>query len=213
LAVIILASTVLYSQQSGSLAALGVNIDQLVSVPWKNPSPAKSKQREAPFFERLPDERALAESHAPPPGIQVPELSGSFLDSNSAAAIKSDIAQRPPTPPTEANNLQPESSIASASDQLPPAAKNEDEARTFVHFSDTAVAAERLEFEVYKAIHNRAIRTVNVSITDGTVYLTGRVATERQKLAAAQAALSVRGIKEVRNQVIVSFPTLRDGGS
>ena len=37
LAVIILAGTVLYSQQSGSLAALGVNIDGLVPVHWKNP--------------------------------------------------------------------------------------------------------------------------------------------------------------------------------
>jgi general secretion pathway protein A len=38
LAVIILAGTVLYSQQSGSLAALGVNIDDIVGGRWKNPS-------------------------------------------------------------------------------------------------------------------------------------------------------------------------------
>jgi hypothetical protein len=37
LAVIILAGTVLYSQQSGSLAALGVNINGLVRRPWKSP--------------------------------------------------------------------------------------------------------------------------------------------------------------------------------
>ena len=37
LAVIVLAGTILYSQQSGSLAALGVNIDDLVGVRWKNP--------------------------------------------------------------------------------------------------------------------------------------------------------------------------------
>ena len=37
LAVIVLAATVLYTQQSGSLAALGVNIDDLVGVRWKNP--------------------------------------------------------------------------------------------------------------------------------------------------------------------------------
>ena len=37
LAVIVLAGTVLYSQQSGSLAALGVNIDDLVSVRWNPP--------------------------------------------------------------------------------------------------------------------------------------------------------------------------------
>ena len=38
LGVIILAGTVLYSQQSGSLAALGVNFDDLVRVHWKNPA-------------------------------------------------------------------------------------------------------------------------------------------------------------------------------
>ncbi|HZD41217.1 MAG TPA: AAA family ATPase [Terriglobales bacterium] len=43
-AVIILAGTVLYSQQSGSLAALGVNIDDLVSVPWKNPSSTRTPE-------------------------------------------------------------------------------------------------------------------------------------------------------------------------
>jgi type II secretory pathway predicted ATPase ExeA len=38
LGVIVLAGTVLYSQQSGSLAALGVNIDDLVRVHWKKPA-------------------------------------------------------------------------------------------------------------------------------------------------------------------------------
>ena len=39
LAVIVLAGTLLYSQQSGSLAAFGVNIDDLVGVRWNNPYP------------------------------------------------------------------------------------------------------------------------------------------------------------------------------
>jgi hypothetical protein len=37
LAVIVLAGTVLYTQQSGSLAALGVNFDNLVGVRWTQP--------------------------------------------------------------------------------------------------------------------------------------------------------------------------------
>jgi hypothetical protein len=48
LAVIILAGTVLYSQQSGSLAALGVNIDNLVSAPWKNSSSARAPDNTEP---------------------------------------------------------------------------------------------------------------------------------------------------------------------
>ncbi|HZD41218.1 MAG TPA: BON domain-containing protein, partial [Terriglobales bacterium] len=120
--------------------------------------------------------------------------------------------------PTEANNLQPENSMTSSSGPPQTADKNHDHARTFLDYNSAAVAAERhndagvagekLEFEIYKAIHNRAIQTVNVSVTDGTAYLTGRVATERQKLAAGQAARSVHGVREVKNEVIVDFPTV-----
>jgi general secretion pathway protein A len=44
LAVMILAGTVLYSQQSGSLAALAVNLEDLVSVRWKNPLQTQSPE-------------------------------------------------------------------------------------------------------------------------------------------------------------------------
>ena len=68
------------------------------------------------------------------------------------------------------------------------------------------MTAEKLEFEILKAIYNRAIRGVEVSVRDGTVFLTGEVATEKQKLAAALAARSVPGVKEVRDQITVSSP-------
>jgi len=42
LAIVILAGTALYSQQSGSLAALRVNIEDLVGTRWKNPSQAQN---------------------------------------------------------------------------------------------------------------------------------------------------------------------------
>jgi general secretion pathway protein A len=42
LMLVILAGTVLYSQQSGSLAALGINLEDLVSASWKNPRQARS---------------------------------------------------------------------------------------------------------------------------------------------------------------------------
>jgi general secretion pathway protein A len=38
LTIIVLAGTVLYSQQNGSLAALGVNLEELVGVSWKHPA-------------------------------------------------------------------------------------------------------------------------------------------------------------------------------
>ncbi len=44
LAIIILVGTILYSQQSGSLAALGVNIEDIVGGRWTNPSQARSRE-------------------------------------------------------------------------------------------------------------------------------------------------------------------------
>jgi hypothetical protein len=67
-----------------------------------------------------------------------------------------------------------------------------------------ASANDRLEFDIYKALATRAIVGVAVSVIDGTAVLGGRVATENQKFAAAQAALSVPGVKNIHNQILVN---------
>jgi hypothetical protein len=55
-----------------------------------------------------------------------------------------------------------------------------------------------------QVISDRAITGVAiVSVSDGTVYLDGRVATPRQKLAAVRAALSVPGVKSVRDRIAI----------
>ncbi len=70
--------------------------------------------------------------------------------------------------------------------------------------NDQEIAGRKLEMEVYKAISDRAITGVAiVSVSDGTVYLDGRVATPRQKLAAVRAALSVPGVKSVRDRITI----------
>jgi type II secretory pathway predicted ATPase ExeA len=212
LAVVILAGTVFYSQQSGSLAALAANLEDLVGIRWKNPLQAQAKPVPELLNERVPaEERITAEApYVQMPAHQVPELSSSSLKRNDPNGAEIKPVENPPTPAPEANSLEAESSKTSA-DQIGAAAKSRNEIRPFL-YSDAAVTAEKLEFEIYKAIHNRAIRSVEVSIKDGIVYLTGRVATERQKLAAARAARSVPGVKEVRDQVIVNSPiTYRDG--
>jgi osmotically-inducible protein OsmY len=66
------------------------------------------------------------------------------------------------------------------------------------------IHSEKLEFEVYKALYNRAIRGVEVSVRDGTIVLAGRVATENQKLAAVQAASSVPGVRGIRDEITVN---------
>jgi len=209
LGVVTLAATgvSLYSQQNGSLAALGVNIEDLVGVRLKNLVQAKPAPE--PIKDIVPERVTAEEPHIPIPALQVPELSASDLKQDDAAGAKIENAGKPPTPPTEASSLRAESSTTSP-DQMAMAAKTRKQTQTF--YNDAPVTAEKLEFEIHKAIHNRAIRGVEVSVRDGTAYLTGQVATEKQKLAAAQAARSVPGVKEVRDQVIVNSPiTSHDG--
>jgi osmotically-inducible protein OsmY len=59
--------------------------------------------------------------------------------------------------------------------------------------------------EVAKAIENRAIAGVAVAVIDEIIYLDGRVATERQRSAAEQAARSVAGVEKVRNRIGVNL--------
>jgi type II secretory pathway predicted ATPase ExeA len=205
LGVIVLAGTVLYSQQSGSLAALGVNIDDLVGTHLKNLVRAQTKPGLETVKATVPNEERVTaeEPQIPTATLQGPELSASDLNQGDPAGARIEDAGRPPLPPTDTSGLKTESSTTSP-DQTATAGKTKKQAQTFLN--DAPVTAEKLEFEIHKAIHNRAIRGVEVSVRDGTAYLTGQVATEKQKLAAAQAARSVPGVKEVRDQVIVNFP-------
>jgi len=68
------------------------------------------------------------------------------------------------------------------------------------------LAAQRkmLAAQVSRAIENRAIGGIDVSVINGTAVLKGRVTTERQKNVAEQAARSVAGVKRVRNRIAVS---------
>jgi hypothetical protein len=206
--VIILAGTVLYSQQSGSLAALGVNIDDLVGGRLKDLVRAQAKPASAPPIKDVvpEEERVTAEQpHIPTATLQGPELSAADSKQNDVASPKMEIeAARPPTPLNEASTLKSESRTTPSDQTTGRTRKQTQQTQPF--FYDAPVTAEKLEFEILKAIHNRAIRGVEVSVRDGTAYLTGQVATEKQKLAAAQAARSVPGVKEVRDQVIVSSP-------
>jgi hypothetical protein len=87
-------------------------------------------------------------------------------------------------------------------DQTRTTAKNRNQAP--ILNSNAPVTAEKLELEIYKAINNRAIRGVEVSVVDGTAYLAGRVESDKQKLVAVQAARSVPGVKDVRNEITVN---------
>jgi type II secretory pathway predicted ATPase ExeA len=64
---------------------------------------------------------------------------------------------------------------------------------------------EILQAQISKAIESRAIMGVDVSVVEGTAYLDGRVASERQRRAAEQAARSVAGVERVRNRIAISL--------
>lgn len=74
-------------------------------------------------------------------------------------------------------------------------------------------AARRLRIEIDRAIHSRAINGVDVYVRGGTVYLSGQVATQRQKLAAVRATLNVSGVNEVRDRIAVDWAGDPDPGS
>jgi type II secretory pathway predicted ATPase ExeA len=197
LMIVILAGTVLYSQQSGSLAALG-NLAELVGVSWKNSLRAQTNPTQNPLKQKAPVEGRVEESYVQRPLLEEPKISTSeaSLDSTASARIESAVNVHVTEAKTvgESISLNPKGTT-----------KPRPQIETFYYYNNAAaVAAEKLEFEIYKAIHNRAIRGVEVSVRDGTVYLTGQVASEKQKLAAAQAARSVPGVNEVRDQIAVN---------
>ncbi len=65
--------------------------------------------------------------------------------------------------------------------------------------------SENLQSRIAKAIESRAIMGVEVSVMNGTAYLDGRVATERQRRAAERAARSVAGVERVQNRIAINY--------
>lgn len=62
---------------------------------------------------------------------------------------------------------------------------------------------QELQLQIVKALENRAIVGVEVSVVRGTAYLDGHVATERQRRAAERAARSVAEVSQVQNRIVV----------
>jgi type II secretory pathway predicted ATPase ExeA len=219
------AGVVLYAQQTGSLAALdvnfknlaGIDIKDLVGLRRENPerahpepvrpelsrevlkqTPAHRTEPSPEFLKETPPIKTLEpqgpelrKSETPAPGpnqnsTALPEIQKPDATAVGEAATPSQFTKNKETPPVPMKTITKDRPLR-APDNVAP-------------------TAEQLEFEIYKAIYNRAIRGVEVSVRDGTAYLAGRVATENQKIVAAQAASSVAGVKEVRDQIVVSSP-------
>jgi hypothetical protein len=196
---------VLYSQHTGSLAALDVDFKNLAGIDIKDLVGLRRESREQARAE-LSTEVLKETPQYKTPEPQVPESRESeppAPEPNQNSAALPEIKKPDATAIPEAATP----SQFTKSKETPPATtKTITKDRPLRAPDNVAPTAEQLEFEIYKAIYNRAIRGVEVSVRDGTAYLAGRVATENQKLAAAQAASSVAGVKEVRDQIIVNSP-------
>jgi BON domain/AAA domain len=199
------AGIALHAQQTGSLAALdvkfknlaGIGIKDLVGLHPENPEPAHP-ELSTEFLKETPSYKFPNLQEVPEPGASEPPAPEP--NQNSAALPQAAKPDESAIPETTTPSQTTKSQKLPSPIPMNPATKD----RPLRAPDNVAPTAEQLEFEIYKAIYNRAIRGVEVSVRDGTVYLFGRVATEQQKLAAAQAARSVPGVKEVRDQIIVN---------
>lgn len=142
--------------------------------------------------EELKDAQPVASEKLP---ISTQQPEGSSLEANATPSLEAsgtvpvqaaDAPDRPQEKQTVKNDKKSEEAIQSVSKG-----------------TSKQSASDRLEFDIHMAIAKHAIRGVEVSVVDGTVFLGGRVATENQKIAAARAASHVPGVKHIRDQIIV----------
>ena len=176
-------------------------IEQRVDKEWEGVKPAKLEPGalKADAGREAQDSQALAPEKPTPPEEQAGEQTASQDVTSIAAATK----------PAE-----PEPAIAPDQPKVKQSARNEKKHLQTIKpvkgpagypDGESPSANDRLEFQIYKAIANRAIQGVEVSVVDGTAFLSGRVATERQKIAALQAARSVAGVKSIRDKIVVNY--------
>jgi general secretion pathway protein A len=204
MAILVGAGIVLYTQQAGSLAALDVDFKNLASI--INLPGLHRENPELAHPQRVPSDlstEVLKETPPyKPPDLQAPESRESeppAPEPNQNSTALPEIKKPDEMAVPQATTAGP----TTKSKEIPPTPMKTITKDRPSRAIDVAPTSEQLEFEIYKAIYNRAIRGVEVSVRDGIVYLAGRVATEKQKLAAGQAALGVPGIKGVRDQIIV----------
>jgi osmotically-inducible protein OsmY len=76
---------------------------------------------------------------------------------------------------------------------------------------DSELKRQKLQLQIQEAIHLRAIDGVTVYFVGDTAHLKGRVATERQKSVAENAARGVPGVKEIRSSIEINFLFSGDG--
>jgi type II secretory pathway predicted ATPase ExeA len=196
-----LTAMLFYSQQMwGGLTAL---TDSLKEFTATNPSDAVRVQPPLPVDKSKPklwEEKNASE--APPPDF--PEIEQQTLTENESPPIANqpqEESSKSPAPVEQSGS----STIGRPPDSVRPMLEKRSPPPTPPSAasprSRPVVTDHELEMQVERAIDNRALRGIGVSVKNGTVYLRGRVPTTRQRLAATRAAESVEGVKSIENQI------------
>ena len=164
------------------------------------PSRPEVEEQPAPRPEKMVEPDALV----PLPGPDRPAIT---QHDETPAIIAAPAAPSPSVPATD-----PASSAATKNDApgslaktAPPAAPRRNGVRHAPPKEEPKQQNQNLQTQIAKAIENRAIMGVEVSVVRGTAYLDGHVATERQRRAAERAARSVVGVERVQNRIAITF--------
>jgi general secretion pathway protein A len=122
-------------------------------------------------------------------------------DSANSRTPNSDALPEEAKMPERQKSLDPSENFSATNK---PKRKTRDIAPPAESIPNADLEAKRIEAEINKAIQNRAIAGVRVSMINGTAYLDGRVASVRQKLMAEKAARSVAEVKTVHNRLDIA---------
>jgi type II secretory pathway predicted ATPase ExeA len=198
-----LAAMLFYSQQMwGGLAALTETFKGFDATQTSNAVPA---QPAAPRDRSTPDlwqEKSAPEAASP----ELPAIEQQMLTESPSPNIPEQPQAQSFEPSAPVQQRRSSTASQKPRDAPPPmperrAAPSPTPSPAALPRNQMVVTDHELEMQVEKAIDNRALRGIGVSVKDGTVYLRGRVPTTRQRLAAQRAAQSVEGVKSIENQI------------
>jgi hypothetical protein len=158
------------------------------------PSPPIKAKSETPVEKIIKEEPPIRV-----PGPDFPAASPQNNDAGLAAPMVSNDAEA--LSRASAENAAPKLRARIAPDSGPSASQE----RRAPLKARSDPKSQNLQSQVAKAIESRAIMGVEVSVMNGTAYLDGRVATERQRRAAERAARSVAGVERVQNRIAINY--------
>jgi general secretion pathway protein A len=166
---------------------LGVKLDGIAGATRRNLERDESVAKTSP--RQATEDRAPASLPDADPAPQSEKTEASDL---SLAKTEKSAELPGPVPPEHGATNSPESLRAGDDRERRESSRKEPEQQR-----------KNLANQVSKAIENRAILGVAVSVSDGVAYLDGQVATREQRTAAERAARGVPQVRAIQNRIAV----------